>query len=187
MSIGTKITIGSLLGLVLLVGGITMYIISSVWTAKDFEIGVKTEFKAMKSAWAMTEQGFRTQGFTVEKYGEDFIKSLSANAERYANDKGGMMKWVQEAKSQLSDKAYLKLMDYVEKMYAKRESKQLSKDSVAQSYEKFLGTTSKGWIAGKYDYPTPEVKVIMDKVIQTETTAKVMDTGMEAPVTNPFK
>jgi len=144
MSNGLKIAIGSVLVLVSLIGGSVMYVFGAKFTAHDFETSVIASSRSMESTWGMMEQQLKMQGFTVKNYGETFIKTLEANAKRYENDKNAMMKWVQEAKSQMSPDMHIKFSTAIEKAYAKKEAKQLTKIAVSEQYEKFLGNSFKG-------------------------------------------
>ena len=66
--------------------------------------------------------------------------------------------------------------------------KQDSKIAVVEQYNKFLGGSFKGVIAGGFfNYPTMETKKIMDTVVSTQNAKNAMSTGIEAPTVNPFK
>ena len=102
MSKTTKVVLGVVIAFVILVGGTIGYIFSAKFTGERYEQSVFAQDESMQNTWAMTQNTLKMSGVTVKNYGETFIKSLEANAKRYENDKGGMMKWVQEAKSQMS-------------------------------------------------------------------------------------
>ncbi len=187
MSTTVKAAIATVLILVSLIGGATLYVFGAKFTAHDYEVSVKSAFKSMESTWGMMEQSLKMQGFTVKNYGETFIKTLEANAKRYENDKGAMMKWVQEAKSQMSPEMHLKFATSIEKAYAKKEAKQATKIAIDEQYEKFLGNSFKGAIATSvWNYPTPAIKKIMDTVVSTKGAKTAMKTGIEAEATDPF-
>ena len=96
------------------------------------------------------------------------------------------MKWVQEAKSQMSDKAHLTFMNTIEKVYAKKEARQLSKISVAQEYRTFINASIKGTVASVvFSYPREKATKIMDRVISTKGTKTTWETG-EDTVINPL-
>jgi len=187
MSTTTKIVIGVALSFILLVGGTVGYMFSSKFTSETYEQSVFAQDEGMQNTWGMMENTLKMQGFTVKNYGKVFINSLKANAERYANDKSAMMKWVQEAKSQMSDKAYTKFMDTIEKVYAKKEARQLSKISVVQEYRTYLNASLKGTVAkALFNYPTAKAQKIMDRIISTKQTKKTWETG-EDVAEDPFK
>lgn len=187
MTTGTKIVLGAVISLFLIIGGTVGYVFSAKFTAETKEQSVYAQDESMQSTWGMMEQTLKMQGFTVKAYGKTFIDSIKANAERYANDKGGMMKWVQEAQSQMSPAAHTKFMDTIEKVYAKKEAKQLSKISVVQDYRTFLNGSFKGMVAkGFFDYPTAKATKIMDRIITTKGTTKTWETGVEEEAVNPL-
>jgi len=173
------------LGVVFLLG---FYVLGAKFSAETYEASITAQDETMQNTWGMSEQELSMGGFTVQNYGETFIKTLQANAERYKNDQGAMMKWVQESSSQMSPELHLKFMDSITKVYAKREAKQNSKISVAQEYRTWLNASIKGSIA-KYvlSYPSDKALKIMDRIISTSNTKKTWETGVEAPAANPFK
>ena len=187
MSNTVKVVIGTILILILIIGGSIGYIFSAKFTSHNFETSVIASSRSMESTWGMMEQQLKMQGFTVKNYGETFIKTLEANAKRYENDKNAMMKWVQEAKSQMSPEMYVKFSSSIEKAYAKKEAKQLNKIAISEQYEKFLGNSFKGMIATSvWNYPTAKVKKIMETIVSTKGAKKAIKTGIEEDVTDPF-
>lgn len=187
MSKTTKIILGISLSFILLIGGIIGYVISAKFTAERYEQSIFAQDEGMQNTWAMMEQTLKTQGFTVKNYSEEFIKSIQANAKRYENDKGGMMKWIKESQNQMSPDAHKKLMNTVEKVYAKKEARQASKISVVQSYRTFVKASIKGTIASAFfNYPTDKAQKIMDRIISTKSTKQAWDSGEDA-VINPFE
>ena len=187
MSKGAKIAIGVVLSFLLLIGGTIGYVVSAKFTGETFEQSIFAQDESMQNTWGMMEQTLKMQGFTVKNYGETFIKTLEANAKRYENDKGGMMKWVQEARSQMSDKAHLTFMQTIEKVYAKKEARQLSKISVVQEYRTWTKASMKGTIATMvFNLPSDKATKIMDRIISTKQTKKTWETG-EDVAEDPFK
>lgn len=187
MSKTTKVVLGLVLSFVVLVGGSIAYVISAKFTAEKYEQSIFAQDESMQNVWAMMEGTLQMQGFTVENYGETFIKSLQANAQRYENDKNAMMKWVQEARSQMSPDIHSKFMDTIEKAYAKKEMQQKSKISVVQEYRTFLNASIKGTIAKAFfSYETEKAKKIMNRIISSKKTKKTWETGEDNAV-NPFK
>jgi len=187
MSKTTKIILGFALSFILLIGGIVGYVISAKFTAERYEQSVFAQDESMQNTWSQMSQSLEMAGFTVKNYSEEFIKSIKANAVRYANDKNSMMKWVQESKNQMSPEAHKKFMDTIEKVYAKKEARQASKISVVQSYRTFLNASIKGTIASSFfNYPTDKAEVIMKRIISNKSTKQAWDTGIEE-TKNPFK
>jgi len=186
MSTGAKVAIGVVLSFMLLIGGTVGYVFSAKFTGETFEQSVLAQDESMQNTWGQMEGMLKMQGFTVKNYGETFIKSLKANAERYKNDKGAMMKWVQESRSQLSDKAHLALMTAITKVYAKKEARQLSKISVVQEYRTWRKASLKGTIGvAIFNFPSEKVKIIEDRIISTKKTKETWETGEEV-TKDPF-
>jgi len=186
MKTSTKVIIGIVLSLFLLIGGTVGYIFSAKFTGEIYEQSIFAQDESMQNTWGMMENTLKMQGFTVKNYGETFIKSIKANAIRYENDKGGMMKWVQEASSQMSPETHTKFMNTIEKVYAKKEARQLSKISVVQEYRTWRKASFKGMIGSSlFNFPSEKAKKIEDRIISTKNTKKTWETG-EDTTTNPF-
>jgi len=180
-------TVAVVIGGGLVIAGLIGYTVSAKFTAAKYENAIFAQNESMQSTWGMLQQSLKMQGFTVKAYGKTFIDSIEANAKRYENDKGGMMKWVQEAQSQMSPELHSKFMTTVEKAYARKEAKQLSKISVAQEYRNYSDATLKGLVSNVvWSYPTAKATKIMDTIITTKETKTTFDTGIEADVSDPF-
>lgn len=188
MKTGTKIGLAIGLSTLLAVGGSISYIIGAKFTAEKYENAVFAQDESMQNTWGMMEQSLKMQGFTVKNYGKAFIDSIQANAKRYENDKGGMMKWVQESQNQMSPEIHKKFMMTIEKVYARKEAKQLSKISVVQEYRTFRDASVKGFIATSFfSYPTAKCLTIEDRIISTKGTKKTWDIGIEEDAKDPFR
>jgi len=184
-----KVLIGTLLSVVAVIAFSVYFLLSSKFTAEKFEVGVKATDKSMQSTWAMVENNLNMQGFTVKNYGETFINSIKAQAERYANDRNGMMKWVQENRAGMTAETHTKFMNAIEKGYAQKDARQQGKISYVQEYETYLNASLKGMIAkGFFNYPTVPTKDIMDRIISSKQTKETWKTGNdESGSKNPFK
>jgi len=178
MSNGAKVGLGIFMVFMVVVVGGALYVNSAYDTAGTKENAVIAQDESMQSTWGMTEQTLKMSGVTVKNYGATFIKTLEANAKRYENDKGAMMKFVNEAKSQMSPELHSRFMTTIEKVYAKKESKQLSKISVVQDYRDFINFSMKGKIAKAFfDYPSAKATKIMDRIISTKATKSTWVSG----------
>lgn len=182
----SKGTIGVLLGLLLVIGGAIGFIVSAKFTGERFEQSVLAQGESMENTWGQVQGELQMAGFTVKNYGDTFIKTLEANAKRYENDKGSMMKWVQEASSQMSPDTHKRFMTIISKSYAKKEARQLSKISVVQEYRTWRKASLKGVVGvAIFNFPSDKVKKIEDMIISTKDTKETFKTGMEE-VKNPF-
>ena len=185
MSNGAKIGLGIFMVFMVLIGGGALYVNSAYDTAGTKENAVIAQDESMQSTWGMTEQTLKMSGVTVKNYGATFIKSLEANAKRYENDKNTMMKFVQESAGVMSPELHKRLMTTIEKVYAKKEAKQLSKISVVQDYRNFINFSMKGKIAKLFfNYPSAKATKIMDRIISTKATKKTWETGNDTAPTN---
>jgi len=186
MSTGVKVVIGAVLSLLLLVGGTVGYVMSAKFTGERFEQSVLAQDEAMQNVWAAVDKELKMSGFTVKQGSKFSIDKIKAQAERYKNDQGAMMKWVQEAQPGADEKLYSKFMDIISKAYAREESQQKSKISVVQEYRTWRKASLKGTIGvALFNFPSKEVKEIEDRIITTKKTKKTWETG-EDEVSDPF-
>lgn len=183
----TQVKLGIAAAIIVSIISTGAYIVSAKFTGSTYENGILAQDESMQNTWAMTQQQMKMGGITVKNYGATFIKSLEANAKRYENDKGGMMKWVQEASGVMSPDLHKSFMNTIEKVYAKKEARQLSKISYVQEYRTWRTASVKGFIAVSFfDFPSKEVKKIEDRIISTKEVKQTWETG-EDTVEDPFK
>lgn len=163
------------------------FLLSARFTPERFEVDLTARNQDMQNVWSMVEQGIKTGGYALGgSFTDTYLESIKAAALRYENDKSGMMKWVKESANQMSPDVHKKFMDTVEKAYARKERAQKNKISVAQAYDKYLRTSIKGAVSKYvYNYPSPEAKEIMDRIIMTKSTKQTWETGTEEAI-NPF-
>ena len=186
MSKGAKIAIGVALSFLLVIGGIIGFVVSAKFTGERYEASILAQSESMENTWGQVQGELQMAGFTVKNYGDTFIKTLEANAKRYENDKGGMMKWVQEASSQMSPDTHKNFMTIISKSYAKKEARQLSKISKVQEYRTWRKSSLKGVVGvAIFSFPSEKVKKIEDMIISTKDTKKTFETGMKE-TKNPF-
>jgi len=162
------------------------FFISARFAAERYEETVIARDQSMQNVWSMTQQAMEMEGFTTKDFSQTFIDGIKAQANRYENDTGGMMKWVKEAASQLTPEVHVAFMKSLDKIFTKKEMSQKNKISSSQDYKTWLKTTIKG-SAAKYilRYPSKEANTIMSRVIVTKKTKETWETGIEE-VSNPF-
>jgi len=171
---------------VVLLGGTAAYVVNAKFTSEKFEKRVIAADESMQNTWAMMQNQLEMQGFTVENYGKTFIDTIKAQAIRYENDSGMMMKWVKENTAQMSPDTHLKFMDAINKAYVKKEMEQKSKISIVQEYRTYLDASVKGFVSKVvFDYPTDTTEAIMARIIKTKKVAQTWVTGNDETV-NPF-
>jgi len=181
-----KATIAVLIGTGLTIATVIGYTVSAKFTAAKYEVSIFAQDESMQSTWGMSGNTLKMSGMTVNKYPADFIKGVNAQAERYKGDKASMMLWVKESQNQLSPELYKNFLTTIEKVYARREAKQLSKISVVQEYRAFRDASVKGLIATSFfNYPTEKCLKIEDRIISNKKTKTTWETGNDE-VENPF-
>jgi len=168
----------TLLGLVLVFGGGALFLNGLYDSAGKKEVQIIAIDEEMQNVFAMTGNDLKTSGITLKHYSETFIKTIKANADRYKNDQGAMMKWVQESKSQMSPDLHRDFMKKITSIYIKKQDVQTAKISIVQEYRKYIHFT----IAGKitklvFTYPTKKALEIMDRLITNKKTKETWKTG----------
>ena len=187
MTKGTKIAIGSVVGVLATIIIIFAYFISAKFKAEEFEASSKSRYEQMENIHGSLTQALAMEGFTVKNYGKTFIDTIDAGVKRYADKPQLMMQWVQEQRQAFPPDVHTKFMASIERFYTKWEISQKNKISVVQEYRKFLNASVKGAIAkGFFSYPTKEVQEIMDKVISSKDTKETFKAGVMKAV-DPFK
>lgn len=185
MSTTAKILIGGLVGFVLLIVLAIGVFFNAKFTAERFEAALVANDQQMQNVNGIMHNKLAMQGFTVEKYGKDFIGAIEANAKRYEGDKAGMMKWVQETSTSMPSDVHQKFMNTIDAAYSEFEASQTQKISVAQEYSSFLNASVTGMIAKFLGYPSTKGKEIMDRIISSTSTKKAWQTGVDDAV-DPF-
>ena len=161
--------------------------VSAKFTAERYESDIITADQRMQSVWSIMSSKIKMAGFGAKSFSKTFLDGIAAQAKRYENDKDGLMKWVKEAQSQLSPEVYTKLIDIIEKSYAKKAEAQANKQSLSNNYRKFLNGSIRGAVFAKnMGYPNTEILKIMQRTIQTEKTKEIFATGIDEEPEDPF-
>lgn len=183
MSSTVKIVIGIVLSFMLLIGGTAGYVVSAKFAGETFEVGILAQDESMQNTWAAVGKELKMAGFTVKSGDKFSIDKIKAQAERYKNDSGTMMKWIQEAQPGATEQTRVKFMNIITKGYAREEAKQLSKISYVQEYRTWRKASMKGSIAvAIFSFPSPEVKKIEDRIITTKEVKKTWISGEHTAV-----
>jgi len=183
MSKTTKVILGVVLSFMVLIGGTIGYVVSAKFTAEKYEQAIYAQDESMQNTWGMMEQQLKLSGVTVKNYGETFIKSLEAANKKYSDKPRLMMMWIKENSNTLTPELHKKLLTTIEKVYSKKEARQLSKISVVQEYRTWRKTSIKGTLATTiFNYPTDKAKIIEDRIITTKQTKQTWKTGIESDI-----
>ena len=186
MNTGTKVALGVGLGFLVLVGSTVGYVVSSKFTGSTYEQSIFAQDESMQNTWAAVGKELKMAGFTVKSGSKLSLDKIKAQADRYKNDSGAMMKWITEAQPAASADLHAKFMDIISKGYAREESKQLSKISVVQEYRTWRTSTMKGTIGVMvFNFPSEKAKKIEDRIITTKEVKQTWETG-EDEVSDPF-
>jgi hypothetical protein len=180
MSIATKLVLGFMILMIIGVVGIVSYVISAKFTANEFETSITYSDKDNQNIYSNMNKIMDASGLTVQNYGDTKIKAIQEEVKRYADKPALMAQFVKENPQQIDSKIWEKFMDMYEKNTVAIQNAQTSRLSKAQEYQTWLGSTGKGFIAGTvFNYPTPECKKTMERVIETKQTKDTWETGID--------
>lgn len=183
MSTGMKILIGLVVLFFVGLIGSGMWIMSARFTAEGHEKGIIYADKNMQSVHSRVQKILETSGLTVKNFGETKIAAINAGIKRYEDKPQMMMMWIKENPQNIDSKVWEKFQDSVEKQYTDFDNEQKAQKSKSQAYDEWLTTTYRGGAAMiVWNYPRPETRVIMDRVIQTQDTKKTFETGIDQAV-----
>ena len=186
MSTTRKVVIGLVLSFILVIGGGFGYVINSKFTGNTFEQGLFAQDEAMQNTWASVGKELKMAGFTVKSGSKLSLDKIKAQADRYKNDSGAMMKWITEAQPAASADLHAKFMNIITKGYAREEARQLSKISYVQEYRKWRTASTQGFVANVFfKFPSEKAKKIEARIITTKEVKSTWETG-EDEVKDPF-
>ncbi len=164
----TLLIVGVALAGILLIAAV--YLVGIYNTAVQQENGVMAVHKDYQNVHASVFNSLKSQGLSIEKYGELVLKAIDAGMSgRYGEDgvKGAMV-WIKEQNLGIEPALFLKLQTIIESGYARMESTQRSKIDRIRVLDNFLESAPKGMIARKlFGFP----KKVTDDVRATITSA----------------
>jgi hypothetical protein len=140
----------------------------------------------MKNVHASIFNTMKSQGISIEKYGDTVIKALDvAMGGRYGQDgvKGAMV-WIKEQNPTIDPSLYTKLQTVIEAGYTKFESTQRSKIDRLRIFDNFMESFPRGFIARAMGFPK-KVTADMRETISTAETKEMMKTK-EIKTIDPF-
>jgi hypothetical protein len=193
LNVKTQSERGSVKVLLMVVGGLAMlvviaiiYLVSTYNTAARMENGVVAVHEDMKNVHASIFNTMKSQGLSIEKYGDTVIKALDAamNGRYGADGVKGAMVWIQEQNPTIDASLYSKLQTVIESGYTRFEATQRSKIDRLRVYDNFIDTNPGGAVAKAFGYPK-KVTADMRQTISTAETKEMMATK-EMKTIDPF-
>lgn len=187
MKKGTIISLSVLgaLGLMLLM--LVVYVVGTYNDLVQQENGVIAVHEDMKNVHASIFNNMKSQGISVEKYGDTVIKAIEvAMGGRYGkNGAQGAMLWLKEQNPSIDSAVYLKLQTVIEAGYTRFESTQRGKIDRLRVIDNTLESFPKGFIARLFGFPK-KVTADMRVTISSEATEEMMKTKKMQTI-NPFE
>lgn len=179
MQSSTKILLGVIASLFILVIGVVSFFISAKFTAGRYENQISAVYENMQNVYANSiVQVLKTKSDIVKEYKGDFTDVVKANMERYKNDQNLLFKAISEqAGLKLSDDLYKDMSKSVDIGYTKFESEQKQKIDIVRGYKDFSDNTIKGNVAKFFGYPSEKALAIMNKLITNESTSATFSSG----------
>jgi hypothetical protein len=172
--------------LAIVLGG---FFISGISYYNDFKVTenliVATD-KDLQNVHASIFNNIKSQGLSVEKYGDMVIQAITASMTgRYgASGSKAAFQWIQEQNPTVSPSVFLKLQQVIDIAYNNFETKQRTKIDIIRTYENKIGVFPGNLFASVFGYPKIDLKKL-SSVISTEETKKTWDTGNIRTI-NPF-
>jgi hypothetical protein len=181
------IVVSSIIFIILLFG--LMIVGSAVSNYNSFvklEEQVEAIHKDMENAHGSIYNQIKSQGLTVQNYGDTVIKAINvAISGRYGE--GGVKSawtWIQEKNPEIDPSLYKSLMQVIEAGYNKFENIQRNKIDVVRTYNTKLRTFPDNIWANIFGFPKCNLKDL-EEVISTESSKEMMETKKMDTI-NPF-
>lgn len=143
--------------------------------------------KDMQNVHASIFNNIKSQGLTVESYGDLVIRGINAAMSgRYgATGSGAVMQWIQEQNPNIDPDVIKKLQIVIESGYNRFEATQRTKVDVVRIYKNVVQRFPSNIIAAVFRFPRRPWEVI-DRMITTEETKETWKTG-NMEIIDPFK
>lgn len=169
-----------------LVISVIVFAVNTYNTATREENGIVAVHEDMKNVHASIFNTMKSQGLSIEKYGETVIKALdAAMGKRYGNDGvRGAMVWIKEQNPTIDSSLYAKLQTVIEAGYTRFESTQRTKIDRIRVYDNLLDSFFQGTIARLFGFPK-KVTADMRTTISTAETKTTFETK-EMKTIDPF-
>lgn len=179
MQTSTKVLLGVLASVIVLVIGVVSFFLSAKFTAAKYENDIVAVYEDMQNVYAnQIVQVLKGKSQVIQQYKGDFTEVVKLNMDRYKNDQNLMFKAiVEQAGLKLSDDLYKDLSKSIEIAYTKFENKQRAKIDTVRVYKNFLDGSIKGAIAKFFGYPSEKALFVMNKLITNVATTETFNSG----------
>jgi len=186
MKTSTIIALAVVAVVVCLFGGCGLYTMGTYNSLVRQENGIKAVHEDLKNVHASIFNQMKSQGITVEKYGDLVIQALEVSMSGRYGEKGSQaaMQWIKEQNPTIDPKIFAKLQTVIEAGYNKFESTQRGKIDRIRVYENTLMTFPSSMIANFFGFPRFDLEKYK-KTISSKETKKVFETG-EFDTIDPF-
>jgi len=186
MKTSTMIALGVVAVLIAAILGTGCYTMGTYNSLVRQENGIEAVHEDMKNVHASIFNQIKSQGLTVEKYGDLVIQALEvAMSGRYgATGSQAAMQWLREENPTISPEVFTKLQTVIEVGYNKFEATQRTKIDRIRIYENTLETFPSSLVANFFGFPRFELEEYK-RTISTAETKKTFETG-EMETINPF-
>ncbi|MFC1598822.1 hypothetical protein ACFL2U_02335 [Patescibacteria group bacterium] len=186
MKTATIVALAVVAVLVCGIGGCGLYTMGTYNSLVRQENGIEAVHEDMKNVHASIFNQIKSQGLTVEKYGDLVIQALEVSMSGRYGKTGSQaaMQWLKEENPTISPDVFTKLQTVIEVGYNKFESTQRSKIDRIRVYENSLEQFPSSLIASSFGFP--RFDLAMYKVtISSAKTKKTFETG-EMETIDPF-
>ncbi len=161
-------------GLVAVVGGCGIYVLGSYNNLIRQEQGILASHEDMKNVHASIYNNIKSQGLSVEKYGDMVIKAIDASMTGRYGDGGSKaaISLITEQNPTIDSAVFLKLQAVIEAGYNSFEAKQRDKIDRIRVYRESLLTFPNSLVAGIFGFP----RINLDELSKTITTEATEET-----------
>lgn len=169
-----------------LLGSALIYCVSIYNDNIAQEQGLVASNEDMKNIHASVFNAIKSQGLSVEKFGELAIRAIEVGTTgRYGkNGSQAAMQWIQEQNQNIDAKIMEKLQIAIEAGYNKFESAQRTKIDRIRVYNIDLKSLIRGSVSAVMGFPKIDLKELSQTIVTAET-KKTFETK-EMEVIDPF-
>jgi hypothetical protein len=165
----------------ILVVGVGTLVMAGISHYNDFKVTenlIEATDKDLQNVHASVFNNIKSQGLSVEKYGDMVIQAINAAMSGRYGKSGSQaaFQWIQEQNPQIDSSTFKKLQDVIEAGYANFETKQRTKIDVIRTYKNKIGVFPGNIFAMVFGYPKIDLAKY-DQVISTEETKNTWETG----------
>lgn len=181
-----KILIITLTAIAVIIVSVIMMVVGTYNGLVRDENGIVAVHEDMQNVHASIFNTIKSQGLSVEKYGEMVTTAISVAIEGRYGKTGSQaaMQWIQEQNPTIDPKIFEKLQVAIEAGYSRFEATQRTKIDRIRVYDNKLDSLVTGALARFMGFPK-KVTADMRKTISSSETKKMMETK-EMETIDPF-